>query len=370
MKLSSLSALVMCCAMIASCTDGKKQGEMTEGIADPIDYTLTVTNIDAGDSTMAYLYDYDALAGMRNLAPEALVDSAYVMDSVAKFNVNGSTAPVVLFTVANNGRRCLVFPEAGENNYDFDTSTGSGTLAKKFASMRDSLNAVALAAEGNIPDPGTAEYDMYVDSVMALLNTIKTDVMNENLNNGLGYYMAVSMIPDMKSEDLDSLVARAPRLANGKQIQNALEGFKKLAATSAGCKYTDFTIDNDSVKVSLSEYVKPGQYTLVDFWASWCGPCKRAIASLKQNYEELSNKGLNVVGVAVWEDAEATRAWLADNPLPWPIILDAQTVPTDLYAIKGIPTMLLISPDGIILCRSYSDEEVLEAFEKAIGESK
>ena len=171
----------------------------------------------------------------------------------------------------------------------------------------------------------------------------------------------------MSSAELDSILVKAPRFANAKRIQQAKEVIQKIESTSPGCKYTDFTITNDSGEVSLSQYVKPGQYTLVDFWASWCGPCKRAIAELKKNYDELHAQGLNIVGVTVWEDSADTNKWLAENPLPWDIILDAQRIPTDLYGIKGIPTLVLIGPDGTIIERSHDDEDILKAFNSAIA---
>lgn len=364
MKLTSITALALCGAMLASCS-GKKPAEEAETFVDPFDYTLTVTNIAAGDSTIAYLYDYDALAGSRSFKPEALIDSVFVSDSTAVFTVEGTTSPVGMLVIGE-GPRYLILPDAGENTYSVATSKGSGTLAQKYAAYQDSLKAIYAWANQNAPEPGTPEYAAFADSIDNLLIEMNNAAISANAGNSLGYLLLVSAASDMNAEEFDSIVAATPRVAATKRIQAARDDFKKLAATSEGCTYTDFTIDNDSVKVSLSQYVKPGQYTLVDFWASWCGPCRRAIASLKNDYDELHAKGLNIVGVAVWEDPENTRRWLEANPLPWDIILDAQSVPTDLYAIKGIPTMILIGPDGKILARSYSDEEVLEAFNAAI----
>lgn len=366
MKLSSIATIALCGALAASCSGKKTAGE-TETFVDPFDYTLTVTNIAAGDSTVAYLYDYDALAGSRSFNPEALIDSVFVSDSTAVFTIEGTTAPVGMLVIGDASSH-IIIPEAGANTYDIATGIGSGALAQKFAVCQDSVKAVIAWANENAPEHGTPEFDAFADSINNLLAEINNGFIVDNAGNSLGYLLLVNAASEMPSEKFDSIVAAAPRLATTKRIQAVQDEFKKLGATSVGCTYTDFTIDNDSATVSLSQYVKPGQYTLVDFWASWCGPCKRAIASLKENYDELHAKGLNVVGVAVWEDADDTRRWLEANPLPWDIILDAQTVPTDLYAVKGIPTMILVGPDGKILARSYSDEEVLEAFNAAIGE--
>lgn len=364
MKLTCLAAVAVCCAVVASCSGGKNDAAST-GMAEPFDYTFTVTNLGCADSTVAYLYDYDALAGVRGFSPEALIDSAVVSGSAVVFNVKGSTAPVV---VLNADERYILFPEAGENTFDCETHVGSGELIQKYWAYNDSIRAVYMSANENIPNGDAPEYEAFVDSVETLLQSIVDKTLDENIDNGFGYYLIASNLADMESEELDSLIARSPRLADTKRIQLAKEDFKKLEATSAGQPYTDFTIEGESGAVSLSDYVKPGQYTLVDFWASWCGPCKRAIASLKENYEELHAKGLNVVGVAVWEDAADTKVWLAANPLPWDIILDAQSIPTDIYSVKGIPTLVLIGPDGKIIARSYSDEEVIEAFNAALGE--
>ncbi len=365
MKLSSLTYLALCGAILASCKGNKASEEVPAGIVDPFDYTLTVNNIDGEDSTFVYLYDYDAIVSSRNPAPEAIIDSVMVANSTAVFTVNEATAPVVILRLGS-GSGFTIFPEAGDNSYDVAERKGSGALAQKYAAYNDTIRAIYEMAEAKAPAAKTPEYKIFADSVNNLISLLKDVTLEENLNNGFGYYLLSQNAADMTSAQLDSILAKAPRFANANLIQNAKDIIQKYEATSAGCKYTDFTITNESGDVSLSQYVKPGQYTLVDFWASWCGPCKRAIADLKKNYDDLHAKGLNVVGVTVWEDSADTKKWLEENPLPWDIILDAQRVPTDIYGIRGIPTLVLVGPDGTIIARSYDEEEILEAFNAAI----
>lgn len=366
MKSSSLTYLALCGVLLASCTGKKTADEVPAGIADPFDYTLTVTNIDAEDSTFVYLYDFDAMGSSRNPSPEAIVDSVMVADSTAVFTINGATAPVVAIKVSN-GSGAILFPEAGDNSFDFSERKGSGNLNQKYKAYTDTISAIYKMANEKAPAPKTPEYEAFADLVNNLISTLNNTTLEENIGNSFGYFLLSSTASDMSSAQLDSIIAKAPRLANAKRIQEAKEFIQKIESTSPGCQYTDFTITNDSGEVSLSQYVKPGQYTLVDFWASWCGPCKRAIAELKKNYDDLHAKGLNIVGVTVWEDSADTNKWLAENPLPWDIILDAQRVPTDLYGIRGIPTLVLIGPDGTIIERSHSDEDILKAFNSAIG---
>lgn len=364
MKSSNFAALALCGLLMASCGGNKKDKTSGEEIFNPFDYTLTVTNVEGLDSNYLYLYDYDALADTDNGADAALIDSVLVINGQANFNINAATAPVAILQ-AKNGARHLIFPEAGSNTYNYTEKKGSGELAKKYLAYNDSLNSIYEGANSNVPEKGTPAYTAFVDSVENLLDSFKENTIDSNLDNAFGFYMATSEAVS-NPEMADSIIAKAPQFASTKRMIKALKEAEKLKATSAGQPYTDFTIESKGKSVKLSDYVKPGAYTLVDFWASWCGPCKRAIASLKKDYADLHAKGLNIVGVAVWEEPDATEAWLKENPLPWDIILDAQRIPTDLYAINGIPTLVLIGPDGKIIARSHSDEEVLEAFNAAI----
>ena len=141
--------------------------------------------------------------------------------------------------------------------------------------------------------------------------------------------------------------------------------------TSPGQKYIDFEITYDGKTSKLSDYVKPGKYTIVDFWASWCGPCMRQAAVLKEIYAENKDKGLEIVGVAVWDEPHNTLEAITAKELPWPNILNAQTIPTDLYGISGIPCIIIIGPDGTILSRDKQGDELKEDVHKALaGELK
>ena len=125
--------------------------------------------------------------------------------------------------------------------------------------------------------------------------------------------------------------------------------------------FTDFTIEQpDGTKVSLSDYVGKGKYVLVDFWASWCGPCRGEIPNIKELYDKYHAKGLDVLGVAVWDKPEDTQAAIKELGIVWPQIINAQQIPTELYGIQGIPHIILFAPDGTIVARDLRDEAMKE----------
>lgn len=88
----------------------------------------------------------------------------------------------------------------------------------------------------------------------------------------------------------------------------------------------------------LSSYVKPGKYTLVDFWASWCPYCIKELPDMKQLYADYADKGFEIVGVAVRDKTDDTAAMVAKHELTWPVIYNTQRVPYDIYGFPASRT--------------------------------
>lgn len=134
----------------------------------------------------------------------------------------------------------------------------------------------------------------------------------------------------------------------------------KIALTKAcavGKPAPDFELNNlngEPVKLSSLR----GKYVLIDFWASWCGPCRKEIPNLKRVYAEFKDRGLQLVGVSIDENADRWRKAVKEENLDYLQLADPGMTTGKLYDYSGIPFIVLISPDGIILEKGLRGTEV------------
>ena len=170
--------------------------------------------------------------------------------------------------------------------------------------------------------------------------------------------------PDELVEDINNF---SPALRENDIVQQILQSTISQSMTSEGKPFVDFEVEYDSKVQKFSDYIGRGKYVLVDFWASWCGPCKQEIPNLKDVYAKYHGRDFDILGVAVWDEPQASIDTAKVYALPWNQILNAQRTPTEIYGISGIPHIILFGPDGTILRRGLRGEEISSTIAEYLG---
>ena len=162
----------------------------------------------------------------------------------------------------------------------------------------------------------------------------------------------------------------------GKAVQTfqpfikSMEAAAVTKATQPGAKFVDFEGVNPkdaTQSIKLSDFAGKDKYVLVDFWASWCGPCRKAMPAIKALHDKYASKGLVVIG-AVISDKIADHLEAAEAlGVTWTQIFDSKKEIGSKYGIKGIPTLLLIDRDGTILTRTHDGAEIVEKVHSLLG---
>ncbi|RXE72072.1 AhpC/TSA family protein [Muribaculaceae bacterium Isolate-002 (NCI)] len=319
--------------------------------AESNNYKVTVEDPSIEEGAMVYMLNFDTSDKM---------DSTVVASGKAVFEGNIET-PAFVRLVTEGDRKGMFILEKGNIDVKDDDATGTelNDRLAVYGSKVMELNSQFSSLSPDSTDAREALYNRYL--------AMTDSMMNANIDNPIGYYLFLQKAYEMDRAELDAALAKTPSLKGYTRVQKVLNTFERQDATAPGKMFTDFEVTYDGNTHRLSDYVGKGKYTLVDFWASWCGPCMRKMPHLKEIYAKYAPKGLEVVGVAVWDEPENSIAKISQLELPWKQIINGQSEPTDLYGILGIPCIMLFAPDGTIVGRNFEDEELNAILENAFA---
>lgn len=160
----------------------------------------------------------------------------------------------------------------------------------------------------------------------------------------------------------------SPELAACPYVKDLDGIIKQLENVQVGKVAPEFALpDTAGVSVSLSDF--RGKYVLLDFWASWCPPCRRENPNVVKAFNEYKDKNFTVVGISLDKDKSKWLKAIADDNLTWTHLSDLKYWDSEipaLYGVRGIPANVLLDPDGVIIAKNITGEDLHKKLEEVI----
>ena len=332
--MKKLTYLLAAAAVFAACNSGNKG------------YTVTGTVEGAADGDTVYLQTAEG----RQLVK---LDSAVITNGTFTFKGTQDSAVNRYITCQPSGKEGVLmdfFLENGAINIkltsgegDSATGTANNDIYQRIRDKQNELNRQMNAIYQSMSD--TALTDEQREAKAKQMNDLEEQ------------YIATA------KEGIKQNINNAA-YNNDETIIRIKENVEKMKATAVGQKFTDFEMQTPEGKtVKLSDYVGKGKTVLVDFWASWCGPCRREMPNLVEAYAKYKNKNFEIVGVSLDQSGDSWKEAIKKLNITWPQMSDLKYWNCEgakLYAVSSIPHTVLIDGDGIILARGLHGEELQE----------
>jgi peroxiredoxin len=309
------------------------------------------------------------------------IDTAEVMDGVAVLQGEVVYPGAYYLSVAGQRAKTLVFVENTEMNVT--GKVDSLDLIKVSGSATHDEYAVVNSA---ILDVSVKYMALYQDSraANAAGDTTKARVLMERVNemyesvgkmqedfvanNPASYvspYFLSRTMHGKEVEELEAVVNKLdPKLNEVQTLIDIKERIAKLKTVAVGQVAPDFTQnDANGNPVKFSDIYSKNELTLIDFWASWCGPCRGENPNVVAVFNDYKEKGFNVFGVSLDKDKVAWLKAIEDDKLTWDHVSDLaywQNAAAQLYGINSIPSSLLVDKNGKIIAKNKREEELRE----------
>lgn len=267
----------------------------------------------------------------------------------------------------------IFIPEGGDMHIDFSAGLFKVHGGKLFEELSESQKSVSEAENQISQELTSAKTELSAEEFETLYNRkideyreVILKIIKKNSNNFIGYYFFNVAAYELNLiEDIDTFTRFYKHLDKYYQglesVKVLKDQFTALANTAEGSMFKDFEGKNpEGNTVKLSDYVGKGKYVLVDFWASWCGPCKQEIPNIASLYNSMKGDNFTVLGVAVWDEAQASKQTMEQYEMTWDqIFIGDDTTPTDIYGINAIPHIILFGPDGSIVKRNLRGTDMI-----------
>ena len=376
--MNRLITVVLACLSMASCTNNNYviNGSIADGHLDG----KTIYKV----------------SSVLNSKTEPIIDSTTIIDGKYSFKGDADKPDYCNVFVPSGSRTqppviyATIALEKGSinitTNSDNETVVSGTPLNDSYQAYNSEYQAISKAfknAYDRIVRAKNDEIELTQEEIDSLNNlisdcrqkfiTVKYDYVRQNINN-----------PATWSSDLQTAIfsestikGKKELIAGANEYTKTLPLYKKIAEnidilekTSIGNSFTDFTMkDTTGNTVSLSNYVGKGKYVLMDFWASWCAPCRAEMPNVIDAYNKYGRDIFEVIGISLDSNKDAWVNAINQLKLPWPQLSDLkgwESVGSKKYGITGVPATVLFDKDGIIIARNLRGAELQSKLEELL----
>ncbi len=316
------------------------------------------------------------------------VDTAEITDGTAVFEGEVSYPEEFYLSVVGQRPKTIIFVENAEmevegkaDSLENVTVTGSETH-DEYTSVNNRIQQIGeeymelyqqARQAASAGDTAKAQQLMeQVEEMYNSTNTIQQEFVRENPGSYVAPYFLSRIQHGMETETLDELLSSLnPELDSIPAVVALKDRVEKLKTVAVGQTAPDFVMnDPGGNPIRFSDVYAQNEYTLLDFWAAWCGPCRAENPNIVDVYNDYKDEGFGVFGVSLDRDREAWLNAIEDDRLTWTHVSDLSywnNAAAKMYVVNSIPSSVIVDRNGVIVAKNKRDQELRETVEELLN---